>query len=139
VLPLPRGFHSRVRTRAGVAPLRISELPRGVAAHPRHRSAATFYPGELGAHKAGTPALCNDKLGLRFVKANWISRLLAYPRAARLRRRARRANSRAHARLIDPDVAAGVVALSGDAPPLEIRHVEGGRGGGDEPDADRAL
>lgn len=31
----------------------------------------------LPPHKAGIPSLCNDKLGVRFVKANWM-RLLTY-------------------------------------------------------------
>jgi len=35
-------------------------------------SCRTWFP-----HKAGIPSLCNDKLGVRFVKANWM-RLLAY-------------------------------------------------------------
>lgn len=51
------------------------ELPLGVRC-PIAPPALPYLPN-LGAHKAGIPSLCNDKLGVRFVKANWM-RLLVY-------------------------------------------------------------
>lgn len=64
-------------------------------------------PAELGlaAHKAGIPSLCNDKLGIRFVKANWM-RLLTY--TALTMQYSKCTDSRVCARatrFIDPDIA----------------------------------
>lgn len=71
-------------------------------------SACLTLPAELGlaAHKAGIPSLCNDKLGIRFVKANWM-RLLTYTVLAMQYSKCTdsRACARARTRFIDPDIA----------------------------------
>lgn len=74
-------LHTRVcaRARARAHTRRLAGVGRlYAAATPGRRGVrrTTCLPN-LGVHKAGIPSLCNDKLGVRFVKANWM-RLLAY-------------------------------------------------------------